>query len=106
MKVSKNLIASTWKEAGLKPHRLDRYMASSDRQFAQEAAARATLSLSDWYKTSGRSLGTPYSRAKSSTERPASTCFSATMICASLCLLLLIRFPLSFFQNRVPFRTV
>jgi len=28
------------------------------------------------------------------------------MICASLCLLLLIRFPLSFVQNRIPFRTV
>jgi transposase len=32
MKVSKNLIARIWKEADLKPHRLDRYMASNDSQ--------------------------------------------------------------------------
>src|SRR5580704_405134 len=31
---------------------------------------------------------TPHSRATSSTVRPASTCFSAAMICASVCLLL------------------
>src|SRR5690348_14919804 len=30
MKVSKSLIARIWKEADLKPHRLDRYMASND----------------------------------------------------------------------------
>jgi hypothetical protein len=30
MKVSKNLIARIWKEADLKPHRLERYMASND----------------------------------------------------------------------------
>src|SRR5581483_11544137 len=51
-------------------------------------------------------LDTPYSRARSSTARPASSCFSAAMICASLCLLLLIRFPLSFVRNRTPSRTV
>jgi hypothetical protein len=28
MKVNKNLIARIWKEADLKPHRLERYMAS------------------------------------------------------------------------------
>ena len=33
MKVSKNLIARIWKEADLKPHRLERYMASNDRAF-------------------------------------------------------------------------
>ena len=33
MKVSKNLIARIWKEADLKPHRLERYMASNDPQF-------------------------------------------------------------------------
>ena len=48
----------------------------------------------------------PYSRARSSTARPASICFSAPIICASLCLLLLICFLLSFVQNRIPFRTV
>jgi len=30
MKVNKNLIARIWKEADLKPHRLDRYLASND----------------------------------------------------------------------------
>jgi transposase len=39
MKVSKNLIARIWKEADLKPHRLDRYPASNDPQFEQKAAA-------------------------------------------------------------------
>jgi transposase len=38
MKVSKNLIARIWKEADLKPHRLDRYMASNDPQFEEKAA--------------------------------------------------------------------
>jgi hypothetical protein len=33
MKVSKNLIARIWHEAELKPHRLERYMASNDPQF-------------------------------------------------------------------------
>jgi transposase len=33
MKVNKNIIARIWKEAGLKPHRLERYMASNDPQF-------------------------------------------------------------------------
>src|SRR5260370_39443424 len=32
MKVSKNLIARIWKEADLKPHRMERYMASNDAQ--------------------------------------------------------------------------
>src|ERR1700704_2479237 len=41
-------------------------------------------------------LDTPTSRATSSTFRPDSTCFTATMICASVCALLLIRFLLSF----------
>jgi transposase len=38
MKVNKNLIARIWKEAELKPHRLDRYMASDDPQFEEKAA--------------------------------------------------------------------
>jgi transposase len=38
MKVSKNLIARIWKEADLKPHRLDRYMASDDPRFEEKAA--------------------------------------------------------------------
>ncbi len=38
-KVSKNLIARIWNEADLKPHRLDRYMASNDPQFERKAAA-------------------------------------------------------------------
>ena len=35
MQVGKNLIARIWHEAELKPHRLDRYMASTDPQFEQ-----------------------------------------------------------------------
>ena len=38
MKVSKNLIARIWKEADLKPHRLERYMASNDPDFESKAA--------------------------------------------------------------------
>jgi hypothetical protein len=38
MKVNKNLIARIWKEAELKPHRLERYMASDDPQFEEKAA--------------------------------------------------------------------
>jgi hypothetical protein len=38
MKVSKNLIARIWKEADLKPHRLERHLASNDPQFEQKAA--------------------------------------------------------------------
>jgi hypothetical protein len=36
MSVSKNLFARIWKESDLKPHRLERYMASNDPQFEQK----------------------------------------------------------------------
>jgi transposase len=45
MEVSKNLIARVWKEADLKPHRLERYLASNDAQFEQKAAAIIGLYL-------------------------------------------------------------
>jgi transposase len=45
MKVSKNLIARIWKEADLKPHRLERYLASTDPQFEEKAAAIIGLYL-------------------------------------------------------------
>jgi transposase len=45
MKVSKNLIARIWQEVDLKPHRLDRYMASNDSQFEEKAAAIIGLYL-------------------------------------------------------------
>lgn len=38
MGVGKDLIRQVWREAGLKPHRLDRYMASDDPQFEKKAA--------------------------------------------------------------------
>ena len=38
MGVGKDLIRQVWREAELKPHRLDRYMASDDPQFEQKAA--------------------------------------------------------------------
>jgi transposase len=45
MKVNKNLIARIWKEADLKPHRLERYMASNDPQFEEKAASIIGLYL-------------------------------------------------------------
>lgn len=39
MNVNKNLIARIWQEADLKPHRLERYMASNDPQFEEKTAA-------------------------------------------------------------------
>ena len=36
--VSKDAVHRTWKEAGLKPHRLERYMASDDPDFETKAA--------------------------------------------------------------------
>lgn len=38
MGVGKDLIRQVWREADLKPHRLDRYMASDDPQFEKKAA--------------------------------------------------------------------
>ena len=36
--VSKSTVQRVWAQARLKPHRLDRYMASHDPQFEQKAA--------------------------------------------------------------------
>jgi hypothetical protein len=36
--VSKDAVHRVWKEAGLKPHRLQRYMASDDPEFEAKAA--------------------------------------------------------------------
>ena len=36
--VSKDAVHRVWKEAGLKPHRLERYMASDDPEFESKAA--------------------------------------------------------------------
>src|SRR5258708_8678051 len=36
--VSKDAVHRVWKEAGLKPHRLERYLASDDPEFASNAA--------------------------------------------------------------------
>src|SRR6266705_4315584 len=38
LSVSKDAVYRTWKEAGLKPHRLERYMASNDPDFEAKAA--------------------------------------------------------------------
>jgi transposase len=38
LEVSKDAVHRTWKEAGLKPHRLERYMASNDPDFESKAA--------------------------------------------------------------------
>jgi transposase len=43
--VGKELIRKVWKEADLKPHRLERYLASNDPQFEQKAAAIIGLYL-------------------------------------------------------------
>ncbi len=55
MKVSKSLIARIWKEADLKPHRLERYLASHDPQFDQKAAVIIGLYLKS-SKTSKASI--------------------------------------------------
>ena len=38
LNISKSAVHRTWKEAGLKPHRLERYMASDDPDFESKAA--------------------------------------------------------------------
>src|SRR5690349_17739123 len=38
LRVSKDVVHRAWKEAGLKPHRLERYMASNDPDFETKAA--------------------------------------------------------------------
>ena len=38
LSVSKSTVHRTWKEAGIKPHRLERYMASDDPEFESKAA--------------------------------------------------------------------
>src|SRR6201998_3093392 len=43
--VSKDTVHRTWREAGLKPHRLDRYMASDDPDFETKAADISGLYL-------------------------------------------------------------
>jgi transposase len=43
--VSKDTVHRTWKEAGLKPHRLERYMASDDPDFESKAADIIALYL-------------------------------------------------------------
>jgi transposase len=45
MGVGKDLIRQVWREADLKPHRLERYMASDDPQFEEKAAAIIGLYL-------------------------------------------------------------
>lgn len=45
MNCSKSLIARVWQEADLKPHRLERYMASNDPQFEEKAASIIGLYL-------------------------------------------------------------
>jgi hypothetical protein len=36
--ISKDLVHRVWKEAGVRPHRLERYMASTDPDFESKAA--------------------------------------------------------------------
>jgi transposase len=45
VKVNKNLIARIWREAELKPHRLERYRASNDPEFEEKATAIIGLYL-------------------------------------------------------------
>src|SRR3989304_195876 len=49
-------------------------------------------------------LDTPTSRATSSAFRPASTCFNAAMMSASVCLPLDMLLPLSDLRNHIQFR--
>ena len=43
--VSKDAVHRVWKEAGLKPHRLERYLASDDPEFEHKAAVSLGLYL-------------------------------------------------------------
>ncbi|MBV8807627.1 MAG: IS630 family transposase [Acidobacteriaceae bacterium] len=43
--ISKDLVHRVWQEAGIKPHRLERYMASNDPDFEKKAAAILGLYL-------------------------------------------------------------
>jgi hypothetical protein len=45
MGVGKELVRRVWKEADLKPHRMDRYLASNDPKFEEKAAAIIGLYL-------------------------------------------------------------
>ncbi len=45
LKVSKDAVHRVWKEAGLRPHRLERYMASNDPDFETKAADLIALYL-------------------------------------------------------------
>src|SRR6266436_1669861 len=45
LEVSKDAVHRVWKEAGLKPHRLERYLASDDPEFASKAADILALYL-------------------------------------------------------------
>ena len=38
LNVSKDMVHRVWREAGLKPHRLERYLASNDPDFERKAA--------------------------------------------------------------------
>jgi hypothetical protein len=46
LKVSKEIVQRIWHKAGLKPHRLERYMASDDPDFERTAADIIALYLS------------------------------------------------------------
>ena len=46
LKVSKDTVQRIWRKAGLKPHRLERYMASDDPDFERKAADLIALYLS------------------------------------------------------------
>ena len=46
LKLSKDTVQRIWRKAGLKPHRLERYMASDDPDFERKAADIIALYLS------------------------------------------------------------
>ena len=56
--VSKDVVHRAWKKAGLKPHRIERYLASDDPDFESKGAdiiglyliRRSTLQCSAWMK--------------------------------------------------------
>jgi len=45
--VSKDMVHRVWREAGLKPHRLERYLASNDPDFERKAADIIGIRRSD-----------------------------------------------------------
>ena len=73
--------------------------AEKTQALGQTTVRRGSSNATGFLPHCWRKVDTPTSRATSSAFRPASSCFSAPIICASVCLLLDMLLPLSFAEN-------